>query len=188
MQGRAGPSTPSLNGHRGPQKKYCRLQEQGLLPSNLIQGTEMATMTSVLQHDHDALDALLAGCHSLALARCYEEARVRLIAFIARLSSHVLLEEELLSPAVVRAAAFSVQTMKAMAHEHSLMRTNLVGLRMSLARRLDHSTEELEQLRQLLRAHALSEERMLYPVAEQVVGDDVQAAIIAALESRHASS
>lgn len=134
-------------------------------------------MTSVggfLGEDHRRCDEEFAGAETAARAGDMSECARLFECFRTRLLRHIHFEEEALFPSFENATGNTAGPTRIMRHEHNVMR--------ALIERLGHALSQGDaadylalatQLTQLLQQHNMKEERILYPMCDQVLADDV---------------
>jgi len=131
------------------------------------------SITSLLEADHERLDAILAGVKRHVAAASRPEAAAEFARFREGLERHIVLEEEVLFPVLEKrtgmADAGPTAVMRA---EHREIR-RLLG---EVASILDGESEEdmlapMAALTGVLLAHNGKEERILYPMSDRALAD-----------------
>ncbi len=132
------------------------------------------TVTDYLQGDHRRLDALMGRCKALVQAGSLKEAAALYGEFRVGLLRHIKIEEELLFPAFEEATGLgsSGGPTGVMRSEH-LEIQRLLGEIQDLFTGEPPAPEAFEPLRSalvaLLSEHNAKEERILYPMSDQMV-------------------
>lgn len=133
---------------------------------------DQETVTGLLQGDHERLDAIVGDVQRRASEGAFADARERFADFASGLRRHIEVEEQLLFPTFEAATGMKGRGPTA------VMRVEHVEIR----RLLDEVTAALEAadaaalrssaaaLTGLLGAHNEKEERVLYPMADQALG------------------
>jgi iron-sulfur cluster repair protein YtfE (RIC family) len=143
--------------------------------------------TRCLETDHRHLDAVLLEVEHAANAGRFLQAREHLACLAAGLIRHIDAEERLLFPQVVKAEPGATGPVSVMRFEHQELRYLLARV----ATQLDASTERwrdtLRLLKQSLVVHNTKEERVLYPLADEVamlraISAELAESLLAALE------
>jgi len=122
-------------------------------------------LTHCLELDHQRLDAVLAEAKGLATKGALHDAQDRFDIFAAGLSRHIDAEETILFPALGDAAEGPVRVM---CTEHHRLRELLGAIRSALANDQSTWTEPFGALEALLGQHNAKEERVLYPLSNDV--------------------
>lgn len=130
-------------------------------------------VTEHLQADHERLDAILARVRTLAADGSFEEASARFAEFACGLRRHIEVEEEVLFPLFERVTGMAHGPTVVMRHEHVEIRRAMEDISGALARRdADGVGGSIDALEDTLSDHNLKEERVLYPMTDEAVGDD----------------
>lgn len=121
------------------------------------------TVSSFLGAHHEKLDTLFAEARRLAAGSHFEAAREAFFAFADGLERHIQAEETILFPAFDAQVPMRGPTM-VMTHEHRAIEELIARGRAALededGERFDDDAAELAEL---LHAHNVKEERVLYP-------------------------
>lgn len=133
------------------------------------------TVTEYLEADHRRLDAILPDVERLAAAGEYPDAARRFAEFESGLGRHIDVEEQILFPTFESATGMAGGPTQVMRMEHVQIRDWMRAASDSLARgdggRL---AEAVGGLTQVLSAHNMKEEHMLYPMTERAVQGEAQ--------------
>ena len=127
----------------------------------------MSTLTECLQSDHRRLDAILVKCKALAAAGSFPEAASHFATFAQGLSRHIDAEEDVLFPALEDWSPDAAGPMHVMKIEHVRIRELNAAIGSALEKRDGGWKGLVQQLEEVLGAHNLKEERVLYPSADQ---------------------
>jgi len=144
--------------------------EDDLMPDEL----ENDTVMSYMMDDHQRLDAVMQKCQALAESGRMADAAAVFAEFRQGLTRHIKIEEGLLFPEFERASGLAKQggPTGVMRSEHEEI-LRLLGLLGELFEGEEPSAAEFESLRSalvaLLREHNLKEERIIYPMTDQMV-------------------
>ena len=132
----------------------------------------MPTLTDCLESDHRRLDAILAECRSLAAAGSFPVASERFATFGRGLCRHIDAEEDILFPALEERAPHAAGPMRVMRAEHAELLEIIAAVAAALVGSDPAWRSRLQQLEDVLVAHNAKEERVLYPMANEVSRDD----------------
>jgi regulator of cell morphogenesis and NO signaling len=142
-----------------------------------------------LSWDHDRIDAFEQGSFAARAAGDFEAARALLERFARGLFRHIGFEEDLLFPALESAAGLSPHAgpTAVMCAEHVEIRAAVQQLRDAIGDPSADLTPLRHRLHGTLGPHNEKEERILYPMADQVLsgsGSDEMVAAIQGYEAR----
>lgn len=148
----------------------------------------MPALTDCLQSDHRRLDAILVECKALAAAGAFPAAASRFAAFGRGLSRHIDAEEDVLFPALAGWAPDAAGPMHVMTAEHEVIRQTIAAIGNALEKGDGAWRALVQQLEEVLGAHNMKEERVLYPMADEASRgepdvEQVQAGIVRLLET-----
>jgi len=131
-------------------------------------------VTEYLEGDHRRLDAMIPEIEGSLAASAFQPARGRFAEFACGLSRHIEVEEQVLFPAFEQATGMSGGGPTAvMRSEHVEIRRLMGAVTAALAASDAASARDaIRRLTETLGAHNLKEERILYPMSDQVAGDD----------------
>lgn len=139
------------------------------------------SVTAVLTADHRRIDAWLAEALERARAGAVDAAKEPFQRFSAALSRHIEREEQVLFP-LFDARTGIVGPTVVMRREHRMIEEHLTAGGAALdggdARRFEEVVASLEQL---LAAHNMKEERILYPKTDAALGPAERAELAARL-------
>ncbi|NNN06632.1 MAG: hemerythrin domain-containing protein [Elusimicrobia bacterium] len=150
------------------------------MPNGTENKTESA-LSEFFARDHGALDGLLE-CVDFADA---ERALPALGEFHRRLERHIVWEEDVLFPAVRRAApGFIDGPIEVMRREHREIRARKAEA-LELLRGGDGAgaRERIGVMRSIMNEHTVKEERVLYPFCDRLLADAEAERILRLLES-----
>jgi iron-sulfur cluster repair protein YtfE (RIC family) len=135
----------------------------------------MPAIGDFMQADHRHCDELLHQAEALAAAERWDDAAAGLQRFAQALELHLAREEEILFPTIEYAGGGVPGPTRMMRMEHEDMRELLVQMEgMVRCRDLERFLRPADALAILMRQHSLKEERVLYPMAERLLGDGAQ--------------
>lgn len=130
------------------------------------------SIEAFLTQDHRRCDALLEQAQEAVQAQHWGMTATALERFADALTLHLACEEELLFPAMEACAGGSLAPARMMSTEHAVMHELVRSLREAVR---DRDADEFDALMQtltiMIRQHNLKEERVLYPMAMQLLGD-----------------
>ncbi|HEY8428385.1 MAG TPA: hemerythrin domain-containing protein [Sandaracinaceae bacterium] len=148
----------------GPERFRVEVQRRAEAPRGV---------TELLEIDHRRLDALLADARTLASGGSFEDAAARFAEFRCGLDRHIDVEEKVLFPVFEDATGMTHGPTAVMRHEHVQIRRGMADVSDALARRdADGVRASIGALEDVLSTHNLKEERVLYPMTDEAVGDD----------------
>lgn len=146
------------------------------------------TVTDYLQGDHRRLDALMVRCRGLVEAGSLKEAAALYGEFCGGLQRHIRIEEELLFPAFEEATGMGQGSgpTGVMRSEHQEI-LRLLGEIRDLFEGRPPAAPDFEPLRSalvaLLSEHNAKEERILYPMSDQMVPPGQLAELVQRMKS-----
>lgn len=138
----------------------------------------MGSIESTMGGDHARCDELFTSAEEAVSDSDWEEGAARFAAFSEATERHFRMEEEVLFPAFEGATGSTDGPTQIMRSEHTQMRDLL--FRMSAAVQNQDQDEYLgysETLLIIMQQHNAKEEQMLYPMADQVLGPEVESTI-----------
>jgi iron-sulfur cluster repair protein YtfE (RIC family) len=140
------------------------------------------TITAYLSADHDRLDALFAESIKLLAADAIEAARVAFGRFHDGLKRHIALEENIVFPLFDQRTRI-VGPLTVMRHEHQIL-TELLGRGRLALDRGDRAAFDavVTPLQELIQAHNLKEERILYPRTDAALDEEERREVAGRLE------
>jgi len=147
----------------------------------------MPTLTDCLETDHRRLDAILKESESLADRGSLAAAADLFATFADGLSRHIDAEEDVLFPALAKLAPHATAPMHVMRSEHAELR-ELLGRILRALRAADPVwRSDVGALEEILVAHNVKEERVLYPMSNEAASDapeagELRARLIGVLE------
>ncbi len=160
---------------RGPTAWRVRIARRGARPAAAPgAATEPPrTVTEYLEGDHRRLDAILPGVERLVSQGAYGDAATRFAEFAGGLDRHIEAEERVLFPEFEARTGMCAGPTAVMRSEHVDIRHGMRRVSEAIAAREPAAVgEALGSLARILGLHNMKEERMLYPMTDQVVGDD----------------
>jgi len=133
----------------------------------------MSTIMDFLGGDHRACDDLFASAEVAVAQKNWDSARSLFERFQTAMAHHLAMEEEVLFPAFEARTGMRTGPTEVMRTEHAQMR----GLLQEMAGAVTNADESRylglsETLNMLMQQHNLKEENMLYPMSDQVLGDE----------------
>jgi len=133
----------------------------------------MSTIMDFLGGDHRACDDLFASAEVAVAQKNWDSARSLFERFQTAMAHHLAMEEEVLFPAFEARTGMRTGPTEVMRMEHAQMR----GLLQEMAGAVANADESRylglsETLNMLMQQHNLKEENMLYPMSDQVLGDE----------------
>jgi hemerythrin-like domain-containing protein len=143
----------------------------------------MSTIVDFLGGDHRACDDLFASAEVAVAQKNWDSARSLFERFQTAMAHHLAMEEEVLFPAFEARTGMRTGPTEVMRMEHAQMR----GLLQEMAGAVANADESRylglsETLNMLMQQHNLKEENMLYPMSDQVLGDE-RDSLIRAMEA-----
>jgi len=133
----------------------------------------MSTIVDFLGGDHRACDDLFASAEVAVAQKNWDSARSLFERFQTAMAHHLTMEEDVLFPAFEARTGMRTGPTEVMRMEHAQMR----GLLQEMAGAVTNADESRylglsETLNMLMQQHNLKEENMLYPMSDQVLGDE----------------
>ena len=129
-------------------------------------------LSEYMTSDHRRCEALLAQAEQLASARHWDSGAAAFRALKQALAQHLAMEEHVLFPVLEGSRTAPAGPADTMRLEHEEIRELLAELSKALkSRDRDAFLKRSGTLRILMQRHNLKEERALYPLAEQILGD-----------------
>ena len=143
----------------------------------------MSTIVDFLGGDHRACDDLFASAEVAVAQKNWDSARSLFERFQTAMAHHLTMEEDVLFPAFEARTGMRTGPTEVMRMEHAQMR----GLLQEMAGAVTNADESRylglsETLNMLMQQHNLKEENMLYPMSDQVLGDE-RDSLIRAMEA-----
>jgi hemerythrin-like domain-containing protein len=133
----------------------------------------MDAISNYLAPDHQRCDDFFYQAEAAALGGDWDEAAARFAQFLAAMSHHFAMEEDVLFPAFEQHTGNTSGPPRIMRMEHSQMRELFDALRQALAA---HDAKAYagasETLLVLMQQHNLKEEQMLYRMCDQMLAQD----------------
>lgn len=130
----------------------------------------MHTITAVLTADHRQGDQLFAATTRAAEEGDWSACHRQFDGFLAALKRHMKIEEEMLFPAFEQASGISGGPTSVMRQEHQRMLALLDEIAAAIAA---HDSElfraTADSFAGVMEAHSLKEERILYPLCDEVL-------------------
>ena len=128
-------------------------------------------VTEYLEGDHQRLAAILEEVERLAGAAAFPEAGMRFAEFACGLGRHIDAEETILFPAFEKMTGMAGGPTMVMRDEHVEIHRRMEGVAAELkARKLAGIHQAIAALVEVLSAHNMKEEEVLYPMADQAAG------------------
>ena len=130
----------------------------------------MSQVQEFLKRQHVACDELLVAAESKALAGDWNETGLLFEQFASGLEHHLVIEEEVLFPAIEAAMGAPEGPTQVMRMDHEQMRALIAPLRTALeSQDGDRFSGLAQSLLVLIQQHNMKEEQVLYPMADQVL-------------------
>src|SRR5574340_972441 len=130
------------------------------------------TIWDYLGSDHRACDDLVAAAESAAAQKNWDSARTLFDRFQAAMAHHLSMEETVLFPAFEARIGNSRGPTEVMRSEHEQMRSLMQSMASVVAANDQNACLGLsETLNMLMQQHNRKEENMLYPMSDQMLGD-----------------
>lgn len=143
----------------------------------------MDTINDTFSRDHKQCDELFAEAESAAGAGHWPKAAELYDDFQSRMIRHMDIEEQILFPAIEERAGGPIGPTQVMRSEHDEMRDLLGRMAQCVAARdTDDFLGLSETLLILMQQHNLKEEEILYHMADQMLGADGAAGVLARME------
>ena len=140
--------------------------------------------SAYLAWDHDRLDALLTDGSLLIDEGELERARAPLDELRDGLTRHIRLEEEILFPIFETRTGIVGGPTRVMRYEHELIARHLAAMATSLDRHDGAGGRAAcRALEAALGPHNVKEERILYPMVDNLLGDDERRTLTARLRA-----
>lgn len=138
----------------------------------------METIERTMASDHARCDELFTGAEDAVSDGEWEQGAARFAAFNDAIERHFKMEEEVLFPDFEDATGTTAGPTEIMRSEHTQMRDLLYRMNAALEQRdQDDYLGYSETLLIIMQQHNAKEEQMLYPMADQVLGPDVDEVI-----------
>ncbi|MDT3705421.1 MAG: hemerythrin domain-containing protein [Thiobacillus sp.] len=132
----------------------------------------MSTILEFLGSDHRSCDDLFASAEAAAAQKNWDSARSLFDRFLAAMAHHLAMEEQVLFPAFEARMGNSMGPTQVMRMEHEQMRALFQDMARAAADADRNGYLGLsETLNMLMQQHNLKEENMLYPMSDQMLGD-----------------
>ncbi len=133
--------------------------------------TDDRTVSECLTTDHQRLDAMLVGVKGMARAGDMDGARKGMKAFRTGLERHIEMEESVLFPTFEDLSGMTQGPTRVMRAEHVTIRGCLDAMTSALADSdADGFFRVAQDLAEVLEAHNMKEEGMLYPMSDEYAG------------------
>jgi hemerythrin-like domain-containing protein len=134
----------------------------------------METITQTLRHEHTRCDKLFAQAEESVAKTQWAHAATEFADFKAAMERHFTMEEQVLFPTVEERTGQTMGPTQVMRMEHQQMRQVFADMQDSLTQQDSEQYLGLsETLLMLMQQHNAKEEQILYPMSDQVLGDDV---------------
>jgi len=146
--------------------------ETGLLSEVSMTGTEICSgLAEYFEQDHRDCDARWADVEELLDTEDIEAARPAWQKYLAGMQRHIAMEEEVLFPAIEKASGMlDTGPTAVMRHEHRQIKTLLGEIDETIASGdCDRALEVGDTLLMLIQTHSAKEEKVLYPMAENLL-------------------
>jgi len=141
-----------------------------------------ANISVTFEQDHDRLDGLFAAFQEQK-RKDFAQAKEAFIAFKFGLQRHIVWEEDVLFPKWEENSGMAeggpTQVMRT---EHRLIGDCLEAIHRKVQAQDPDSDGEEQRLVEILKAHNMKEERILYPSIDQVISDEERAVMYQAMK------
>ncbi|MCK5876025.1 MAG: hemerythrin domain-containing protein [Candidatus Marithrix sp.] len=136
------------------------------------------TITQTFTNEHSDCDKIFAQTENLVANKQWSEADTEFTKFHTAMEKHFTAEEEILFPTFEERTGQTMGPTQVMRMEHTQMRQIFTQMQTSLAQRDDEQYLGLsETLLMLMQQHNMKEEQMLYPMIDQVFGNEATSLI-----------
>jgi iron-sulfur cluster repair protein YtfE (RIC family) len=144
-----------------------------------------STVTQYLKDDHRRLDALIDEVGARLKERAFADAGRRFAEFAAGLHRHIEIEERILFPVYEERTQITQGPTQVMRFEHREIRRLMDAIAAALKEEnAPHATEGLGALVEILTGHNRKEERVLYPMTDELLGSaGARAALVRDMEA-----
>ena len=135
--------------------------------------SQYRTVADFLETDHRRLDAIMVEIERLLSKRSIDQAANWLNELTHGLDWHINAEEQVLFPMLEQASGEMIGPTAVMREEHRQIRQLLQHASAALRENdAPSASAVLDRLGHVLSAHNVKEERVLYPLADQLAGSD----------------
>lgn len=135
----------------------------------------MAHITALLSADHRRADQYFDAAICAAKASDWVASEKQLSSFLEALKQRIEVEEDVLFPAFEEATGMHGGPTVGMRREHRQMHALLDRIGAAIAARDMHALyPSAESFAKLMVAHSVNEEKILYPMCDQVFGESVE--------------
>ena len=132
----------------------------------------MSTITETMSADHRRCDSLFTEAEALISKADWARGQTGFSAFQMAVERHLSMEEEVLFPALESRAGQKMGPVQVMRMEHAQIRQLLSDMQQSILRQDKQRYLGLsETLLIIMQQHNMKEENMLYPMADNALGD-----------------
>ncbi len=142
-----------------------------------------AKISVTFEQDHDRLDALFTSFQERK-RKDFAQAKEAFVAFRFGLQRHIVWEEDVLFPKWEENSGMAeggpTQVMRT---EHRLIRDCLEAIHHKVQEQNPDSDQEEQRLLEILKAHNMKEERILYPSIDQVISAEERAELYRAMDA-----
>lgn len=134
----------------------------------------MESITQMFSQEHSRCDKQFAQIEANIAKNKWEPATKDFTAFINAMSLHFSMEEQILFPTIEERTGQTAGPTQVMRMEHQQMRQVFAEMQNSVNQQNREEYLGLsETLLMLMQQHNAKEEQILYPMSDQVLGDDV---------------
>lgn len=140
------------------------------------------TVTSYMEQDHDLIDGIAERALAAAEARDFDALRREATEFLARLRHHIDVEENVLFPVFEqRTGMVAAGPSRQMRVEHELMQPLLAQMEQAVAGNDSVGFQlSVKALFDILKPHNMKEEQMMYPMIDELAGQEGPALVAGA--------
>ncbi|MES0489811.1 MAG: hemerythrin domain-containing protein [Leptospirales bacterium] len=133
----------------------------------------MENIAQLMSEEHKRCDDLFTEVESDVVDKNWEEGSSKYKRFMTSMVAHLASEEEILFPEFEKKTGSSHGPTSVMKMEHEQMRELMTQIQTAFAEKTyDKLAGILETLMMLLQQHNMKEEHMLYPMADEVLGEN----------------
>ena len=142
------------------------------------------SVTTLLQEDHERLDAIIEAARGAAASGAFADARARFSEASAGLGLHIDAEEQVLFPAFEEATGMRGGPTNVMRMEHVDLRSLLERITSALdGSDGSAAAAGFDELTRLLGVHNNKEEQILYPMIDRSMAGDPLVALVGAVRA-----
>ncbi|TAM50827.1 MAG: hemerythrin domain-containing protein [Burkholderiaceae bacterium] len=146
----------------------------------------MESINDYMMNDHREVDAIFERARNAAEAADWAGVERDGEMFLRRIERHIEMEEKILFPAFDEVSGMSgAGPSQTMSSEHELMRPMFTQMREATqANNMASYLQAANSLHELLQQHNMKEEQMMYPMADQALGQQAAQSLVGELKKR----